>query len=126
MTEKEREMTTASIKDSAWDSALLHLSRRFSDQSMVKTLGLQVLKLPEHQVDSIWNKHKPDANLAAHDLLKKFAVKYERRQEAFRDLGGRLRNNKMAYFARLFKDWVEGLGDQSDLTQESTYNIHTL
>ena len=110
----------ASIEEAAWNSALLNMSRKFTDESMVQTLGLQVLKLPEHQVDSIWNEHKPDTNPAAHELLKKFAQKYESRQEAYKDLRDGLCKRDLNHFARLFEQWLEGIDDQGDLSREST------
>ena len=94
-----------------WNSALLNLSRHFTDESMVQILGLQVLKLPEHQVASIWNKHKPNANLAAHELLKKFELKYKNHQEASYDLLEGLCKNGLNKFASLFEQWLEGNDD---------------
>ena len=114
----------ASIQNSAWNSALLNLSERFTDEGMVETLGIHVLKLPEHQVNSIWNKHKQNANLTAHELLKNFALKYESRQEAYRHLRDGLCKMDLNNLARLFEQWVEEQGDQVGLTQQSTYKIY--
>ena len=114
----------APIQDSTWNSALLKLSHKFTDDGMVQSLGLQVLKLLPHEVDTALNKHKPAATLAAYDLLKKFALKYESRQKAQKDLQDGLRKVDLNHLARLFEQWVEEQGDQASLTQESTYKIY--
>ena len=111
----------ASIQDSAWNSALFNLSERFTDESSVQTLGIKVLKIRQHEVDSVWNKHKQNANLAAHELLKNFARKYESRQKAQKDLQDGLRKVNLNHLARLFEQWMEGPDGQAGLTQESTY-----
>ena len=116
----------ASIQDSAWNSALLNLSRCFSDESMVQTLGVKVLEFPQHEVDSIWNKNKPDANPAAHELLKKFVRRYESRREALKEIADGLCKNDWNQFSKLFREWVEGTGNQKELGQDSTFKIYTL
>ena len=114
----------ASIQDSGWNSALLNLSERLTDQSMVQTLGIQVLKLSEHQVNSIWNNQRQNAYLTIHELLKTFALKYESRQEAYRDLQDGLCRTDLKHIARLFEQWVEEPDDQAGITQDSTYKIY--
>ena len=116
----------ASIQDSAWNSALLNLSRCFSDESMVQTLGAKVLKFRQHEVDSIWNKHKPDANLAAHELLKKFARRYESRRETLKKIADGLCKNDWNQFSKLFRERVEGTDNQEELSQDSAFKIYTL
>ena len=76
----------ATIEDSVWNSALLKTAQRFTDESSIQTLGIKVLKIRQHEVDSVWNKHKPNTNLDAHELLKKFARRHETRKEAFKEL----------------------------------------
>ena len=116
----------ASVQDSAWNSALLNLSGHFTDQSMVQTLGVKVLKFPQHEVDSIWNKHKPDANLAAQELLKKFARRYERRMEALKEIRDGFCKNDWNQLSKRFREWVEGTDYQEELSQDSTFKIYTL
>ena len=101
-----------------------NLAQRFVDESEIWNLGLQVLKLPQHQVASIWNKHKPDANLTARELLQKWSLQYESHPEAYTSLYVALTKNSMNQRAQLLKEWVEGAGmNQTNLTAQSTYQI---
>ena len=85
------------------DDHIWNLAQQFPEEHEIWTLGLQVLKLPGNQVSSIWNNHKPDANLAARQLLQKWSLQYESRAEAYRFLRDGLRNNGMNQRAGLLK-----------------------
>ena len=102
------------------DDHIWNLAQRFVEESEIWTLGLKVLKLPEHQVASIWN-HKPDANLAARELLQKWLLQHESRTEAYSFLYDGLRNNTMNQRAALLKKWVESEGlNERQLSIERT------
>ena len=115
----------ASIEDSVWNSALLKTAQRFTDESSIQTLGIKVLKIRQHEVDSVWNKHKPDTNLTAHDLLKKFARRHESRIAAFKELTDGLCKNDWNELSKLFREWTEGTEYQEDPCQKSTFKIYT-
>ena len=109
------------------DDHIWNLAQRFVNQSEIWTLGLQVLKLREHQVASIWNKHKPDANVVARELLEKWLLdlQHENRTEAYMALQNALTKNGMNLRALLLKEWVEGAGtNQINLTPQSTYQTN--
>ena len=80
------------------DDHIWNLAQRFMNESEIWTLGLQVLKLPEHQVASVWNKHKPDANLTARELIQKWLLdlQHENRAEAYTSLSSSLMKNHMS------------------------------
>ena len=115
----------ATIEDSVWNSALWNLSERFTDESSIQTLGIKVLKIRQHEVDSVWNKHKPHTNLAAHDLLKRFARRHGSRKEAFEQLTDGLCKNDWNELSSLFREWTEGTEYQQDPCQKSTFKIYT-
>ena len=92
------------------DDHIWNLAKRFKDQSEILNLGLQVLKLREYQVDSIWNKHKPDANLTARKLLQKWLQQFKSRTEAYTSLHDALTKNDMNQLATLLRKWVEANG----------------
>ena len=99
-----------------------NLAQEFPEEHEIWTLGLQVLKIPGNQVRSIWNKNKPDANLAARDLLQKWSVQFEDPTKAYAHLLDALSANEMNQRAWLLKQWVEGAGiNQMNLTTQSTY-----
>ena len=103
------------------DDHVWNLAQRFVEESEIWTLGLRLLKLPEHQVASIWNKHKPDANLAARELLQKWSLQYESGAEAYKSLYDGLTKNGMNQRAALLKKWVEGEAlDEKQLSIERT------
>ena len=104
------------------DDHIWNLAQRFTDESEIWTLGLKVLKFEEHQVASIWNKHKQDANLTARDLLQKWLQQFKIPTEAYMSLYDALTKNGMSQRARLLKQWVEGDRiNQINLTPQSTY-----
>ena len=106
------------------DDHIWNLAQILVEESEIWTLGLKVLKLPEHQVASIWNNHRPDANLAARELLQKWSLQYESRTEAYRFLYDGLTNNGMNQRAALLKKWVEGEGrDERQLSIERTFTL---
>ena len=102
------------------DSHIWNLVERFVDESEVGTLGLNVLKLPEHEVASVWNKHKPDANLTARELIQKWLLdlQHENRTEAYTSLSSSLMKNHMSQRAGLLKQWVAGI--EQPLSAQST------
>ena len=95
-----------------------NLAQRFVDESEVWTLGLNVLKLPEHQVASIWHKHKQNANLTARELIQKWSLQYETCTEAYTTLHDALIENDMSQRAGFLKQWVAGT--EQPLSAEST------
>ena len=96
-----------------------NLAQRFVDESDVWTLGLNVLKLPEHQVVSIWHKHKQNANLTARELIQKWSLQFESQTKAYTSLYDALIGNDMSQRAGLLKQWVAGTGRKI-----FTLNIH--
>ena len=94
------------------DGHIWNLAQRFTDESEIWNLGLQVLKLREHQVASIWNKHKPAANLAARELLQKWSLQFETRTEAYMSLYDALTKNDMNQLAAHLRKRVEGNGPE--------------
>ena len=82
-----------------------NLAQRFVNESEIWTLGINVLKLPEHQVASVWNKHKPDANLAARELPQKWFLdrQHKNRTEAYMCLSSALMKKHMSQRAGLLK-----------------------
>ena len=106
------------------DDHIWNLAKEFPEEHEIWNLGLQVLTLPGNQVASIWNKHKPEANLAARELLQKWSSQYESRREAYTCLYHALTKNGMNQRARLLKQWVEGAGtNQINLTPQSMHNF---
>ena len=104
------------------DDHILNLAQRFRNEAEIWTLGLNVLKLREHQVASIWNNHKPDANSTARELIQNWSLQYETSTEAYMSLHDARTKNGMNQRARLLKQWVEGTGmDQIILSPQSTY-----
>ena len=94
------------------DDHIWNLAQRFKDESEILNLGLQVLKLREYQVDFIWNKRKPDANVVARELIQKWLLQFETRAEAYTSLHDALRKNDMNQLAALLRKWVEGNGPE--------------
>ena len=103
---------TKYLRMSLQDDHIWNLAQRFKDESEILNLGLQVLKLRAYQVDSIWNKRKPDANLTARELLQKWLLQFENRTEAYMSLYDALTKNDMNQLAALLRKWVEGSGPE--------------
>ena len=83
------------------DDHIWSLAQRFTEESEIWTLGLKMLKLPEHKVASIWHNRKHNANLTARELLQKWLLQYEDRTEAYTVLCDALVENNMSERAAL-------------------------
>ena len=74
---------------------LFKFSKYFTDENAVKELGINILNLKEHQVNTVLNKnHGKNITNAAHDILVIWRNQYEDTEKACNDLLKSLEKNK--------------------------------
>ena len=88
------------------DTHVWELSERIPDLSELVDLGIKVLKIPDRQVDLTWTRHKPDAKLAARELLQIWLKKQTNRREAYTNLIASLQEGEMNQLAAELQTWV--------------------
>ena len=103
------------------DDHIWNLAQRFVEESQIWTLGLKVLKLPEHQVASIWHIHKQNANLTARQLLQKWSLQYKDSTEAYTTLCDTLEEAGLGHFVAHLREWNKEIRPPSDLTEKRMY-----
>ena len=103
------------------DDHIWNLAQRISHEAEIWTLGHQALKLSGNKITSIWNKHRPDTNLAAHELLQQWSLQYETQTEAYTSLCSALEEAELGHLAAHLREWVEGSQTTSGLKEERVY-----
>ena len=98
------------------------LADRITDKHGLDDLGINVLKLPAYKVDSVWTKHKPDANLAANELLHTWLKKQTNRHEAYTKLITALHKCEMNQLATELQHWAtNGTSNKIHLSKQRMY-----
>ena len=100
---------------------LLELSKRIASADEYLDLSIKVLGLPDHQVESIWNKHRPDTNQAAYDALKTWFKKQPNAYKAFSSLHTSLQSCEMSQLAIRLEEWTESTNQTLHLSNESEF-----
>ena len=103
------------------DSHILDLSKRISCPDDYLDLGIKALRLPDHQVDSVWTKHRPDVNLAARELLQIWKKKQRNPGEAFNNLCTSLQQCEMNQRVAELTQWVKNTTLQFTDAKTRTY-----
>ena len=106
------------------DDHIWNLAQKITNEAEIWTLGLQVLKLLGDKIGSIWNKHKPDTNLAARELLQQWSLQYKTQTEAYTSLCSALEEAELADLAAHLRGWVEGAQTTSGLKEERVYLVY--
>ena len=110
-------MATGSSGLTYWH--LVDISRRITSADEYQSLSVKVLRLPGHQVDSIWTKHQPDTNQAAFDALKTWFKQQPDGHEALSNLHAALQRCKMNQLAIYLVQCTAGANEVIHLSQES-------
>ena len=105
------------------DAHILDLSKRITCPDDYLDLGIKVLRLPDHQVDSVWTKHRPDVNLAARELLQIWKKKQTNPREAFNNLCTALQQCEMNQLVAELTQWVKNTTVQFTQTKSLVYTF---
>ena len=89
----------ATGKECLTDEHLVLISELIGCVSEVRNLGVRVLKLSESDVQSALTNNPKDIQSAAYEVLQKWFLQQESRQEALSSLVQSLRENKMNLWA---------------------------
>ena len=100
-----------------WEDAhLFEMSLRIMDKQELQHLGLKVLKVPSHTVDSATYNEK-EIQDAAHKLLKTWYQNQINREEAYKNLYTALWDNGLRLLAGDLKQLVTGAKYKTPLSE---------
>ena len=102
------------------DSSVVELSQRITCESELIDLGINVLNLPEHTVQSALYEKK-ETQSAAFKLLTTWLHQQTSRHDAYNTLHSALKKADHNELAAQLKRWVEGFSVHSPLSRESKY-----
>ena len=77
------------------ENHIVQLSERMATETEVRNLGMSVLKLSRCEVQSALTSNSKDIQSAASEVLHKWLLQQESRQQALRNLIDSLRENKI-------------------------------
>ena len=98
------------------------MAQRITDESQLRHLGLNILKLSTAKVDSALHDKKYIQD-AAYKVLQTWYVDQESRQEAYRTLYIELLNNGRQLWATELKQSVTGTVDSEPLRGDRKYSV---
>ena len=102
------------------DSDVQRLSKRFTDQGLLKQLAYRGLKMESHDIQAAISNHPSDIQAAAHDVLRKWQLAQGNREEALRSLLTALEESNLKRFAEELKEWKMKSNSTLPLSEERT------
>ena len=102
------------------DSAMVELSQRTTCESELIDLGVNVLNLPEHKIQSALYDKK-EIQSAAYKLLTSWLQQQTNRHDAYNTLHSALKKADHNMLAAYLQQWVSGPLVQSQLSTERKY-----
>ena len=101
------------------DALIVELSDRISNKDKLRTFGINVLKIPEHTIESAVTNNPRSIQSAAYDVLSLWGKQQNNRQEAFSSLQAALGGSGLDDLADSLSRWVENLGNHLHVSRAS-------